>query len=279
VQKHQEEMRIVPEQTHAASAQPAAAPATPRPEWQGDFLYGAESGLDGGHLRLGKTRKPVVVFLDTIHPDKFPGKLPYVQSFKSRIEELSGLPCLALHYTYLDRVDLEKPVVKAIALDANWTPIARYQKLLYAFIRKTTIPMIATCGGHQQMCEAYGGTVDMMRPLRPGEADPNPRYFPGYFKEWAFMPVKIIKNDALFDGLPDPFIVQQYHVAEVKTLPAGFEILASTDECRVQAIRRHEKLHYSTQFHPEDYNAEHLHGRVLLQNFFRLAGATIPMPR
>jgi GMP synthase (glutamine-hydrolysing) len=265
------EMTAVPEVTNSTVQHSETKPPVPPEEWQGEFTYGAESRLDGGHLRLRRLRKPVVVFLDTIHPYKFPAKLGYIQSFKHSIEELSGLPCVVLHYTYLDRVDLEQPAVKAIVLDANWWPIPRFQRLLYEFIRRTTIPMIATCGGHQQMCEAYGGVVDMMRRLRPGEPDPNPRYFPGYFKEWAFMPVRIVKQDPLFDGLPDAFIVQQYHVAEVKTLPVDFEILASTDECRVQAIRHRRKLHFSTQFHPEDYDADHLDGRTLLQNFFRAA--------
>ena len=79
----------------------------------------------------------------------------------------------------------------------------------------------------------------------------------------------------------------------MKDIPTGFKLLASSDTCRVQAIRRTDKLVYATQFHPEAYTGagtcshswlvnlvypegyegkEHPEGRSLLVNFFKLAG-------
>jgi GMP synthase (glutamine-hydrolysing) len=58
----------------------------------------------------------------------------------------------------------------------------------------------------------------------------------------------------------------------VKESPPHFRVLASTDECRIQAIKHREKLVYGTQFHPEMYEEEQADGRRLLANFFRLAG-------
>ena len=58
-----------------------------------------------------------------------------------------------------------------------------------------------------------------MRRLKPGEEDVHPAYHPGYFKEWCFMPMKIVKPDPLFDGLRDTAVVREFHAFEVKELP------------------------------------------------------------
>ena len=48
-------------------------------------------------------------------------------------------------------------------------------------------------------------------------------------------------------------------------LPEGYELLASSDRCNVQMMRdRRRPLFYSTQFHPEFYNAQ------LIYNFIDL---------
>jgi GMP synthase-like glutamine amidotransferase len=106
-----------------------------------------------------------------------------------------------------------------------------------------------------------------MRKLKPGEKDPNPKYYPGYYKEWDFGTVRIVKRDPIFDGLPDEIVVPQRHYAECKQLPAEFDLVASSAECKVQVIKRRDRLVYGTQFHPEIYDDAHPHGKVMLQNF------------
>ena len=88
------------------------------------------------------------------------------------------------------------------------------------------------------------------------------------------MPVRVIKPDPLFDGLGQEPVFLESHYWEVKEAPHGFNVLASTAECPVQAIKRVDKLVYGTQFHPELFDAEHTEGRKLIANFLRLA-ATI----
>jgi GMP synthase-like glutamine amidotransferase len=236
-----------------------------------DFSYGPETGLDGGHTKLDRTTEPIVVFLDTIHPDWFPRKLPVVQRNKAISEELSGLPCIVVHYSHLAEADMRRGNIKAIFLGASLRDIPELLQVLYPFIRETQTPMIGTCGGNALLYTAYGGKDGLMRPLRPGEPDPNPNYHPGYYKEWGKMPVSILKRDPLFEDLPDSFIVQQNHSHEAKMLPPCFEVLAASPECRVQAIKHKAKLHYGVQSHPEYYDDQHLHGKIILRNFFRLA--------
>ena len=209
--------------------------------------------------------------------DGLPHGLRKVLQLRNRIEELSGLPCLLVNYTQLMQHDMEKPNIKAVVMTA-WK--ARddksHEQELAEMIKLTTKPFIAFCGGHHFIYLTYGGKSGVMRKLKPGEKDANPKYAPGYYKEWDFMPVRIVKRDPLFDGLPDEIVVPQRHYAECKQLPPEFDLLASSDECKVQIIKHRDRPVYGTQFHPEIYDNEHPHGKILLRNFFRLAGITPP---
>lgn len=238
---------------------------------QADVQYG--EGLDNGYLRLNEATQPLVCFIDNIHPSKFPKKLSYVTKLKAMTEELTGLPCIVVRYTQLAGADMTKPNIRAILIDASLGPMnPPDQEYLYKLIRATTIPTIGFCGGHHLIYNAYGGTDELMRRLFPGEPDQHPEYEPGWFKEWGFMPVQIIQRDPLFGGLPDTIIVNEMHAAECKKLPEVFEVLASRDTCRIQVIKHKDKLLYGTQFHAEEYDDTHEHGKAILRNFFALAG-------
>jgi GMP synthase (glutamine-hydrolysing) len=104
------------------------------------------------------------------------------------------------------------------------------------------------------------------------ENDAFSKYKPVCLKEYGFMPVHVYEPDPLFEGLGEDPVFWEAHYVEAKQLPKGFAAFASTAECRIQAIKREEKLVYGVQFHPECYDAEHTDGRDLLVNFFRLAG-------
>ena len=76
----------------------------------------------------------------------------------------------------------------------------------------------------------------------------------GYLKEWAFTPLDIIQDDPIFEGLGPAPVVLEVHYWEIKETPPGFDVLASTDVCRIQMMKHKEKQIYSTQFHPEAYH-------------------------
>ena len=115
-----------------------------------------------------------------------------------------------------------------------------------------------------------------MRVLRPDEADLSPGAHAGLFTEYGFHPVNKVVDDPLFADLPDPMVVRESHQCEVKTLPPEFALLATNENCRIQAMRHCTRLLYGTQFHPEAYAEPYLHGQIVLRNFFRLAGLVVP---
>jgi GMP synthase (glutamine-hydrolysing) len=154
------------------------------------------------------------------------------------------------------------------------------------------LPILGICGGLQLIAMAHGAALGPMRRLQKGEADPNEGFASGYFKEWGFVPVRVLEPDPLFEGLGQKPVFLEAHYWDVKEVPPGFELLASSDACRIQAIRQTGRLVYGTQFHPEAYLAGkealqswlvnfvypkghtdvHADGRRLLANFFTLAG-------
>jgi GMP synthase (glutamine-hydrolysing) len=59
--------------------------------------------------------------------------------------------------------------------------------------------------------------------------------------------------------------------ATITQLPEGSRVLASSSSCDVEAIADPEHRWWGTQFHPEEFSADHPEGEHVLRNFFELA--------
>lgn len=230
---------------------------------------------------LATLDRPVIVFLYIEHAEIVrkglskmaqAGKDHHAIAMRKRFSELAGLDCLVVHASQLNGDEFDQPQIKAILISGRSTTDVRpNDERFYDFLRTTKIPLIGLCGGCQLIGNAHGTPVVPLRRLRPGEADPSPSYHPGMFKEKGFLGVKVNQADPLLAGLPDEFVVSQSHAFQLSDTPPGFELLASSAECRVQVMRHRERAVYGVQFHPENYDNEHSHGRTVLENFFRLA--------
>ncbi len=199
-----------------------------------------------------------------------------VRNQRARVlENIAGIPCEAILYTDVSLGLARQKNVKAIGISGNTTDWEFYDfktfNPLFEIVKSGEVPTIGLCGGHQLIGLMYGSECGPMRKLQEGELEPAD-FAPGWFKEVGFMPVQVIKDDPIFDGLGKEPVFFESHYWEIKQVPPGFELLASTGNCKVQTIRSNSLIVYGTQFHPEVNSAEHRDGRKLIENFFRIAG-------
>ena len=116
------------------------------------------------------------------------------------------------------------------------------------------IPMLGICYGLQVM--AY---------MLQGEVDPAKR------REYGRAELQVQDDTDLFHGLGDNLVVWMSHGDHLTKLPAGFEIIARTDNSPIAAIRHKDKKIYGIQFHPEVVHTPR--GKEILANFlFRVCG-------
>ena len=218
----------------------------------------------------------------------------YCADLQRRLEECSGAVCTIRRYDEVTQEWLDATGAEALVLGGNVTDWDQYEEValepLREIVRAASLPILGLCGGLQFIALAHGVTVAPMRDLEADEGDVGGGFAVGYFKEWGYTPVQILRSDPLFDGFDVPVFLEA-HYCEVKSVPEGFEVLASTGTCRIQALHRSGTMVYGTQFHPEAYishPSDHHNcliqriypagypqlvpdGRRLLVNFFRAA--------
>jgi GMP synthase-like glutamine amidotransferase len=188
---------------------------------------------------------------------------------------------------------------QAIVLSGTLRDFDYYQSSILdsfgAFVRRTNIPVLAICGGHQLVGLSFGArvvTLDRLeqheqREDRPCEyqyrfiriTDPSDPIFAG---------IHTVDADVMPETSRDARILRvwQNHGLQLDRVPNGFKLLATSYLCRNQMmVKRSEgQLIYTVQFHLEksfeDWNKnrtrwEHPNdsrdGRILFENFLTLA--------
>jgi GMP synthase-like glutamine amidotransferase len=104
------------------------------------------------------------------------------------------------------------------------------------FVTALQRPYLGICLGHQLLADALGGRVS-----------------PARIAEVGVMPVSKTKEgeaDRVVRNLPSPVQVLHWHGAEVSKLPTGGTALASSEACKIQALRVGNSA-YGFQFHVE----------------------------
>lgn len=159
------------------------------------------------------------------------------------------------------------------------------------FVRKTSVPILGICGGHQLVGLAFGAKILTLDRLEQSDRREN------RLSEYQYRYVKVLHDDPIFDRIDDSssgvlpagcvgrrgiLRVWQNHGLMIDRVPAGFELLASGYLCPVQMLvrRSNHQLIYTVQFHIEksfedfnrpkafwDHHVESRDGRIIFENF------------
>ena len=158
------------------------------------------------------------------------------------------------------------------------------------FIKQTRIPVLAICGGHQMVGQAFGATIVTLDNKPPAEKRT------GRMVEYQYRFVKITDaDDPIFLGVDDRpsarwqkytkrkhlLRVWQNHGLQLDRLPEGFKHLARgyLSEIQMMVRRTSDQLIYGVQFHIEksfqdwaadkywDHRNESRDGRLIFDNF------------
>ena len=115
-------------------------------------------------------------------------------------------------------------------------------------VRRSRVPMLGVCLGHQAIVEAFGGQIRAARELVHGKSC-------------------TVRHDGrgLFNGLPDELEAGRYHSLAAETIPDELEISATADDGEVMAVRHRELPIDGLQFHPESVLTPL--GREIARNF------------
>lgn len=116
------------------------------------------------------------------------------------------------------------------------------------------IPVLGICYGMQLMALMMGGEVGG-----------------SLLREYGRSNLCMVEEDLLFSGLPKEMQVWMSHGDAIKSLPSGFRVSASTDNCPIAAMSNPARRLYGVQFHPEVKHT--IYGMDVLRNFlFQVAG-------
>ncbi|MDP5308244.1 glutamine-hydrolyzing GMP synthase [Paracoccus spongiarum] len=122
------------------------------------------------------------------------------------------------------------------------------------------VPVFGICYGQQVMMQQLGGSVEAGHHAEYGRAFISPA--PGH------------TGDGIFAGLfgSGREEVWMSHGDRVTEMAPGFEVIGTSPNAPVAMIADEARAFYAVQFHPEVHHTPN--GRVMLENFVRLAGFT-----
>ena len=117
---------------------------------------------------------------------------------------------------------------------------------IHPSILSMNVPILGICYGHQLLAATMPGGVVK----------------PSYSREYGLANLQLdgasgTSVNGIFADFPAYSRVWVSHGDSVETLPDGFEVLGSTEDCAVAAMANAERRMFGVQFHPEVTHTEH----------------------
>ena len=183
----------------------------------------------------------------------------HIENLEMKLEVVC-VPYYCISWEMIEQLP-NKPV--AIVLSGNNADYPNLPMFEYngefEIIRKSNIPILGICAGHQFLAMAYGYTKARSM---------------GYADISAIKPrkqmsrIKIIKKDKIFWGISNNFTAPEIHGWAVAEPAEEFEVIAKSDY--IQAQKSTKRLIYGIQFHGE-INVSYNQAKRIIKNFLILA--------
>ena len=157
-------------------------------------------------------------------------------------------------YSEIKQPDVdEKELLGAKGIILSGSPFSLYNENKPNFnpkILELGIPVLGICYGNYLVSHYLGGEV------APSEK-----------KEYGSAILQKKKESVLLEGLENEEVVWMSHGDTIKSIPNGFAVIGSTENCEFAAIENEEKKIFGVQFHPEVVDTEK--GNLVLGNFVK----------
>ena len=181
------------------------------------------------------------------------------QLIARRVRE-AGVYCEVHPFQQVDKADIEKFDPRGIILSGGPASVTEgLSPAVDPAVFAAKVPVLGICYGEQTMAKELGGQVEG-----------------GHHREFGRAEVEVKQASALFDGVWQPGDRRQVwmsHGDRVTKLPAGFSVIAASDNAPFAAISDEARKYYGVQFHPEVVHTPD--GAKLLRNFaLNIAGCT-----
>lgn len=171
----------------------------------------------------------------------------YTQLIARRIREQHVYAEIVPYHQPLEDIVREKP--SAIILSGGPSSLCEENApRVNSGIFSLGVPVLGICYGLYVIVDAFGGEIR-------GSSE----------KEYGRATVNIRGASPLLKGLKKRETVWMSHGDKVVALPAGFKVIASSENADIAAIENRENKIYGVQFHPEVHHTEH--GVEVLRNF------------
>ncbi|MEZ4629746.1 MAG: glutamine-hydrolyzing GMP synthase [Deinococcales bacterium] len=175
----------------------------------------------------------------------------YTQLIVKRFRKLGAYAVILPSSASLERIMAENP--RAVVLSGGPNSVYdEHAPQLPIGLLESGLPILAICYGMQLLAQTLGARVEKSEVREYGHTT---------LSDYG---------GALFEGCEGAFVAWMSHGDSVKSLPEGFELLASSVDTPIAAMAQPEKSIYALQFHPE---VEHSpQGSKVLANFIKLVG-------
>lgn len=151
--------------------------------------------------------------------------------------------------------DLEKEALDGLVLSGGAPRVGLADSLgnCGPYLDRLDLPILGICAGHQFMARHFGGEA------APGGSE---------FGATRMRLTNGGSKSPLFTDVPGESTVWESHHDEVARVPKDFEVLASSERCKVQAMAHRARPLFGLQFHPEVEHSEH--GATIFRNFVKV---------